>query len=368
MAGIAPGLDGYIAAQQLGQQRQAQELGMLSKILQMRQMQDEAARSQEYRGALTSLGPNATPQQLRGVLLQHGSPGTLVSLLQSEMKKPEGQSIGSGGLRLPDGTIIPPAERPNTKPTEQWSAPYQMGGAWVQRNDANGQIRQSVGREPQVNIQNPQPVTPVTIQDPDNPNQTIVIDGRTRAVLGRGPKMTEAGKIDATAMKAMSGLGADLQKAEDLLMGVARTSDGQVVKGNLPTGSGFGSAVDAVSGFFGGSPSGAAEADSLKTVAARLVGRVPRFEGPQSDKDVTLYKEAAGNVGNEKLPRERRLAAARTMREIYSGYETGERGRILGGSPSPVSDKNTPSSFVVNGYRFPSQQAMDAYKKAAGIP
>lgn len=44
-----------------------------------------------------------------------------------------------------------------------------------------------------VNTGNPAPITPVTIQDPGNPNATIVIDGRTRQVLGVGPKLTQAG-------------------------------------------------------------------------------------------------------------------------------------------------------------------------------
>jgi len=88
--------------------------------------------------------------------------------------------------------------------------------------------------------------------------------------------------------------------------------------------------VDSVAGFVGITPKGAKEADSLKVVSARLVGKVPRFEGPQSDKDTLLYKEAAGNAGNEKIPRDRRLEAIRTMRQIYAGYETGERGRIAG--------------------------------------
>ena len=143
--------------------------------------------------------------------------------------------------------------------------------------------------------------------------------------------MTEAGKIDAKADVAMSGLNSDLQAAEDLLTGVTRTSDGQVVKGNLPTGSVVGSLYDKAASVVGASPAGAAEADQLKVVAARLIAKVPRFEGPQSDRDVALYRQAAAEAGNDNLPRARRLAAIKTMRQIYAGYESGERGRITGG-------------------------------------
>ena len=42
------------------------------------------------------------------------------------------------------------------------------------------------------------PVTPVTIQDPNDPTGagTIVIDGRTKRVLGKGPKLTQTGTAD----------------------------------------------------------------------------------------------------------------------------------------------------------------------------
>lgn len=173
------------------------------------------------------------------------------------------------------------------------------------------------------------PITAVTIQDPQNPNATIVVDGRTGKLIGKGPKLTETGKSNFKQATVMQGIGADLQAAEDLLMGQVRDSEGNVTKGNLPTGSGIGSAADSVAGFFGKTLDGAKEADSLKVVAGKLVQKVPRFEGPQSDKDVALYKQMAADAGNEKNTRERRIAAVQKMREIYSGYEDGSRGRVV---------------------------------------
>lgn len=49
MAGIAPGLDGFLAAQQMGQQRQAQELGVLSRLAQLKQAQEASAQAAEMR-------------------------------------------------------------------------------------------------------------------------------------------------------------------------------------------------------------------------------------------------------------------------------------------------------------------------------
>jgi hypothetical protein len=83
MAGISPGLDGYIAAQQLGQQRQAQELGMLSKILQMRQMQDEAAANAEMRPLqMDALRAQIAERNAKaeGALMQRNAQGALSRL------------------------------------------------------------------------------------------------------------------------------------------------------------------------------------------------------------------------------------------------------------------------------------------------
>lgn len=164
-----------------------------------------------------------------------------------------------------------------------------------------------------VNVNNPQPVTPVTIQDPNDPNGTIVIDGRTKAVLGKGPKLTDAGKLDNKRAFNMQGIGATIKEAEDLLTG----DSGQA----LPTGSGVGTAVDYVAGVFGASPSGAKEAQSLKAIGGALVSKMPRMEGPQSDKDVALYKEMAGVVGDSTIPRERRIAALGKVKELWAKYE-----------------------------------------------
>jgi len=63
------------------------------------------------------------------------------------------------------------------------------------------------------------------------------------------------------------------------------------------------------------------KADSrLDVIAAGLTSNVPRMEGPQSDADTRLYKEAAGNVGNRNLPSGDRLAALETIKGINQKY------------------------------------------------
>jgi len=63
------------------------------------------------------------------------------------------------------------------------------------------------------------------------------------------------------------------------------------------------------------------KADSrLDVIAAGLTSNVPRMEGPQSDADTKLYKQAAGDVGNRNLPSGDRIAALQTIKGINEKY------------------------------------------------
>lgn len=74
-------------------------------------------------------------------------------------------------------------------------------------------------------------------------------------------------------------------------------------------------------GEFFGKSSEASQADSqLEVIGAGLTSKVPRFEGPQSDKDTALYKAAAGDVANPNKPIQSRMAALQTMIAINKKY------------------------------------------------
>lgn len=59
----------------------------------------------------------------------------------------------------------------------------------------------------------------------------------------------------------------------------------------------------------------------LNVLSAALTQSVPRMEGPQSDKDTAMYKQAAGDVGNADVPYEDRLAALQTMKLLQNKYQ-----------------------------------------------
>ncbi len=79
------------------------------------------------------------------------------------------------------------------------------------------------------------------------------------------------------------------------------------------TGSGVGRAVDVGARFVGQATKGDIAIGKLKPIADLVLKLVPRFEGPQSDKDTQSYREAAGQISDPTLPREIRKAAANTI-------------------------------------------------------
>lgn len=373
--GLAKVLQGGIGGYMQGQSsRESKELAarrnqaLAAAIQGMPQEQSNVAPGPDDGSGIPS--PNVTTTQQPtwqqnaawlGNLAQIGPDATNLGSTVLGMKQKEQENAATREARLTERMMALEARAQDRAATLEARAEAQRAAEALRRDLAANQDatrRELAGnandlrRELRGMAASSVPVTPVTIQDPNDPNSTIVIDGRSRQVLGRGPKMTESGKANFKQMQSMQGLGADLQTAEDLLMGQKRDSEGNVTPSTLPTGSFLGSIADTVGGAVGISLPGAPEAASLKAVSAKLVGKVPRFEGPQSDKDVALYKQAAGDAGNEKLPRETRLAAIRTMRDIYSGYENGARGRLLqnqisggatGNFTSPSAPINQPS-------------------------
>jgi hypothetical protein len=65
----------------------------------------------------------------------------------------------------------------------------------------------------------------------------------------------------------------------------------------------------------------ASQADAqLKVIGANLTSNIPRMEGPQSDKDTQMYREAASDVANTLLPAGDRMAALKILEKIQKKY------------------------------------------------
>jgi len=128
-------------------------------------------------------------------------------------------------------------------------------------------------------------------------------------LIGTKPNV---GKPSATFEKT-----AALQKqmGRDLDLAITEIENAIKKGGTLDkaTASGAGKLVDAAGNFIGYATEGSIAAAELKPIADLGLKMVPRFEGPQSDKDTASYIQASGQLANESLPVATRRAAAETV-------------------------------------------------------
>lgn len=143
--------------------------------------------------------------------------------------------------------------------------------------------------------------------------------------------------------------------------GVARpavAANGSVVQGELPakkeasaknlipvldeadklidgaTGSYLGYGVDQAARAFGKVTEGSKNTAQLKVLEGSLMMNQPRMEGPQSDKDVAMYRQMAGQIGDPTVPREIKKAALATIRKLNNKYAG------IPDTPAGGNDKN----------------------------
>jgi hypothetical protein len=104
------------------------------------------------------------------------------------------------------------------------------------------------------------------------------------------------------------------------------TKDGGLI--DQSTGSGAGRLADVGAGFFGQATPGAIAIGKIAPIADLVLKMVPRFEGPQSDKDTASYKQAAGQLADPTLPTAIRKEAGKTvlrlMQERKNQFATGD--------------------------------------------
>jgi len=202
-------------------------------------------------------------------------------------------------------------------------------------------------------LKQPPAPTLTTIQNPENPSETITVDARiyqgggknAAGVIGLGKP--SAAQEKATLLKTQ--MGKDLDFAITELTDI--TKEGGLI--DQSTGSGAGRLVDLGAGFFGQATKGAIAIGQLEPVADLALKMVPRFEGPQSDKDTKSYKEAAGQLANPTLPTKIRKEAGKTvlrlMKERKNQFVTKELASE-GVGASPVS--NPSSGQTSKGTKF----------------
>ncbi len=102
------------------------------------------------------------------------------------------------------------------------------------------------------------------------------------------------------------------------------------------TGSMVGAGRDVLAGAVGISTEGAKASAKLKVLQAGLMTNMPRMEGPQSDRDVQLYREAAGQIGDPMTPNENKKAALQVIRTLQQRYAS--RAPQAGATAAPADN------------------------------
>lgn len=96
--------------------------------------------------------------------------------------------------------------------------------------------------------------------------------------------------------------------------------------------------VDFVGGALGYSTDNAKTTAQLKALSGQLVALMPKMSGPQSDKDVQMYREMAGNLADPTIPTETRMAALETIGALNSKYKSLNSGAIPASIAKPSGD------------------------------
>lgn len=145
----------------------------------------------------------------------------------------------------------------------------------------------------------------------------VVNDASSGAPASNVPLKT--GSLAAKVVDAREVL--DLLNDADALIGSA-------------TGSMVGNAIDSGLQAVGVSTKGAQAGAKLKAIEGLLISKMPKMTGPQSDKDVLLYKQMAGQIGDPNVPAATKKAASATIREINERYAG-----VPKGSSNPAQPK-----------------------------
>ncbi len=264
--------------------------------------------------------PNAAPT------ITNGRTGTTLDLNNPGGLRPVGASTGFQQFKTPEEGIQGIAKNLQAYGSKGINTIEKIVSTWAPANENNTKAY----------IDHVSRMLGVPANQPLDMNSPYVLHGLTTAIMTKeqGPRLFAAAPAagggqmtpktqQAAALHAANQRSEMEQKREfnmsDLtdIIGRAET----VLKSGNPTASGIGRGVDWLGAQFGIETKGSSEADRLRAISGALVAKIPRMEGPQSNLDVDLYRQMAGDVGNASLPANRRLEALKEVKRLWAKYD-----------------------------------------------
>ena len=314
MNALPPGLQGWVMADQANQQRQASELQQVQGVMQLQGLLAKRQQEQAFRNEIAQA---QTPEQQIAVASKYMGPDALARVQQGSLDRRatlEAANVNAAAQRdqrLQELTIRGQqrAEEIEQRAREGRISQAQAAAdrAALQQNMAR--LAASLRPEPQ-----PRPVQTHTDgagklweREPGGQWKPAAIGA---GAPGMAPKVPIATLKEQQAREKMN---------RDLDMVIPSLEEISKDRGLIDqsTGSGAGALVDYGAAFVGKATPGSIAVGKLKPLVDPILKLVPRFEGPQSDKDTASYREAAGDLANPAVPNARKKAAAKQILEIY---------------------------------------------------
>lgn len=233
----------------------------------------------------------------------------------------EFQRTGNYGVLKPRGGL---AGMGNVNPGEY--TPESVA-KYSQSHNYGDLVRYVAPAQPSVQIVNGVP----TVVQPNRPgaagppgpiqNPLSSLQTETDAAAALAAAKANAGAVGTATGEAAGGKikrGANA----DTVIGMLDLADPLI---DASTGSLGGAGVDKLAAAFGKAPQGAQAAAQLKVIQAGLMTNMPRMEGPQSDRDVQLYRDASGQIGDPTVPNAIKKVAVKTIRQLQERYKEAAR-------------------------------------------
>jgi hypothetical protein len=270
--------------------------------------------------------------------------------LLAELQKPGGFEAALTQSKL-GATKFAELNKPNIQNVNRGSVSEQiqtpgMGGAPVVTRTAQvtatpGELLTNAREQQRINLGERRDIVANTVTDAAG---NITQLNKFGDVIG---KMANAGKPSATFEKTAA---LKKQLNTDLTTTIKELERVTVDKGLIDqsTGSGAGRLYDVGKGFFGGTTEGAIATAKLRPIADMVLKMVPRFEGPQSDKDTASYKEAAGQLADPTVPTKIRKEAATEIIRLMKNRKNQFVSDVMATEGMPAGAPALPAGFTAD--------------------
>ena len=326
-------------------QAQQQALSTRKTTAEAQKAELSLSQEQKLRDELSKLPSGATEEDILAIVTKYGSADKVLTALQQSSSK---RAQIEARAAEKEKELEFKRDQAQEKAADQKARDEAQREFLREMAKLNNETKESLARLAGSLKPAPAPAL-TTIQNPDNPNETITVDARIYKGGGKNAVgVIGAGKPSAAQEKATllkTQMSKDLDFAIKELTEV--TKDGGLI--DKSTGSGAGRLVDLGAEFVGTATPGAIAIGQLKPIQDLVLKMVPRFEGPQSDKDTQSYKEAAGQLADPTKPTKIRKEAGKTvlriMKERKNQFVTPElASEGIGASPTPSNQSTGQTS------------------------